>query len=945
MLRSMTAAGSDPLLEREGEIAALHELLADARGGRGRLLLLEAPAGLGKSTLAEHAVAAAEGFRVLRASGHELERGLGWGVARSLFERWLLALPAADRDELLAGPAAPARVLFEPADAADERGAQDVSFGILHGLHWLAVRIAELGPLLLVVDDAHWVDEPSLRFLLYMLGRVHDHPMALLVAARTGERGEGGLLAQLSTHPALQVRDLAPLGAAAVGDLVRRRVATADERFCRRCFELTRGNPLQVRELISALVHTTPAGADLNASAERAARSLSRSVLRRLSALSPAAQSLARALAVLDGDAPLHQAAALAELDPPASLAAADVLARADIAGPGDPVGFVHPLLRAAVYGALSLPERARLHRRAARVLAEHDAPREQVGAHLLEAPPAGDDAVVDGLRAAARDALAHGVPAAAVRYLERALREPPSRDARADVLAALGRAELGAGRSEAAAHLEAATALMDDPRRRAALRLELGRTLHDFGRPGEACDVFERGTAELGERSGDDLARELEAWFLTSAMLVPERASDARRRVEAILARPGRPATAAERVLVSKAMIMRVYAGGTREELVPLGLRLFGAGRLLEQDGIESQAVAHVAGTLSYCDEYGHAGEVLGLMLARSRQRGLVTFVGVSHQLRARQRLWTGPLPDAIEDARMAYEIFSAGLQMYLPATAYCLARGLVEADEREQAEAILAALERAPAPRGPFAAWHHETAGRLAAHRGAFERALEAFLAAGTALQEVGMTNPAMFHWRSEAGLAAVRLGRRDLALELISDEQRLAEAFGAPRAIGVAQRAAGMLERGERAVELLRGAAELLERCAARVEHALALVELGAAVRRAGRATEARAILRQGMALADTMGARAVARRAREELVLAGGRAPASRDVAGELTPSERRVAELAAAGRTNREIANELFVTVKAVEWHLRNVYRKLDVRGRRELAQALASTSR
>jgi DNA-binding CsgD family transcriptional regulator len=201
--------------------------------------------------------------------------------------------------------------------------------------------------------------------------------------------------------------------------------------------------------------------------------------------------------------------------------------------------------------------------------------------------------------------------------------------------------------------------------------------------------------------------------------------------------------------------------------------------------------------------------------------------------------------------------------------------------------------------------------------------------------------ITNPGLFHWRSEAGLAALRLGRREQAAALIAQERELAERFGAPRAIGVALRAAALLERSEAAVELLRAAAELHERCGARVEHAHTLAELGGAIRRAGEPGEARVALREAIRLADAVGARAVARRARDELARAGGRAPAA-EQSSDLTPSERRVAELAAGGRTNREIANELFVTVKAVEWHLGNVYRKLDVRGRRDLGDRLAA---
>jgi DNA-binding CsgD family transcriptional regulator len=195
-------------------------------------------------------------------------------------------------------------------------------------------------------------------------------------------------------------------------------------------------------------------------------------------------------------------------------------------------------------------------------------------------------------------------------------------------------------------------------------------------------------------------------------------------------------------------------------------------------------------------------------------------------------------------------------------------------------------------------------------------------------------------MFHWRSEAGLAALRLGQRELARQLIDEETALAERFGAPRAIAVARRAAALLDRGEAAEHGLRSAADLFSDCGARVELAHTLVELGGAIRRAGRPSDARDPLREAISVAEGIGALRAARYAREELTRAGGRAPAHLNRADQLTPSERRVAELAADGRTNREIANELFVTVKAVEWHLGNSYRKLDIRGRSALGRAL-----
>lgn len=245
----------EPLLERDSELRAVSQLLAGARASRGRLLLVEAHAGFGKSTLIEQAAARAvdAGFLVLRVAGRELERTLGWGIARGLFEHYLHARPEIDRAALLSGPAAAARLLFEPEGPAPLPPVAEVSFAILHGLYWLTSRIARKIPLLLVVDDAHWADEPSIRFLVYLAGRIREQPIGALIATRPSD---SIVLAQLRGDPAVQVSEPAPLSAAAVTELVRRGVAEADAEFCRRCFELTGGNPLQVRELVLAIAPT-----------------------------------------------------------------------------------------------------------------------------------------------------------------------------------------------------------------------------------------------------------------------------------------------------------------------------------------------------------------------------------------------------------------------------------------------------------------------------------------------------------------------------------------------------------------------------------------------------------------------------------------------------------------------------------------------------------------
>jgi DNA-binding CsgD family transcriptional regulator len=194
---------------------------------------------------------------------------------------------------------------------------------------------------------------------------------------------------------------------------------------------------------------------------------------------------------------------------------------------------------------------------------------------------------------------------------------------------------------------------------------------------------------------------------------------------------------------------------------------------------------------------------------------------------------------------------------------------------------------------------------------------------------------------HARSGAALALLRLGRRQQALALAEAELADVRAFGAPRALGVTLRAVGLAAGGRQAIELLGESVATLRRSPAVLERAKSLVEFGAGLRRLGRRTEARGPLAEALDLAARCAARPLAARAREELVAAGARPRRDqRFGVAALTPSERRVAELAATGRTNREIAQQLYVTLKTVEGHLAQTYTKLGITGRAQLNHAL-----
>jgi DNA-binding CsgD family transcriptional regulator len=193
----------------------------------------------------------------------------------------------------------------------------------------------------------------------------------------------------------------------------------------------------------------------------------------------------------------------------------------------------------------------------------------------------------------------------------------------------------------------------------------------------------------------------------------------------------------------------------------------------------------------------------------------------------------------------------------------------------------------------------------------------------------------------WRSPAALAASRLGRPEQARELAETELALASAFGAPRAIGIAETTLGLVLGDDGGLEHLRAALAVLEESPARLEHTRTLVHFGAALRRGGERREARDPLREGLDLARRCGATALAERALAELQAAGGR-PRRYELSGaeSLTPSERRVSGMAAEGLSNPQIAQALFVTRRTVETHLTNAYRKLDISSREELAEAL-----
>src|SRR3954471_18658488 len=450
------------IVERDNEIGLIGMLLGDAIAGEGRVALIEGPAGIGKTRLLAEARPQAPGLgmAVLSARGSELEREFPFGVARQLFES-ALADPGR-RDRLFSGAAAPARAVFEsPSGPGEPDGPGDISFAALHALFWLAVNITADAPLLLAIDDLHWVDSPSLRFIAYLTRRLEGLPIAIATTLRTGEAPtDEALIAEVIQDPATAPVRPRPLTEAAVAELVRERLGEhADNSFCAACHTATVGNPLLLRQLLSALEadDIEPDAAHAHVVRDIGQGAVSRSVLLRLARLGPETTAVARAVAVLGEHADLPAIGSLAGIDDQAVAAASAALARTEILRPDRPLGFVHPLVRDAVYHDLPLGERELQHAQAAHILSGMSAPAEQVAAHLLAVPRRGDRWVSDLLQEAARDAMRKAAPESAVAYLRRALEEPPPAEELPRVQFELGLGEMLTRGPAAVEHLEAA--------------------------------------------------------------------------------------------------------------------------------------------------------------------------------------------------------------------------------------------------------------------------------------------------------------------------------------------------------------------------------------------------------------------------------------------------------------------------------------------------------
>ena len=941
MVVAVQSSGSTELLERGAEIEVFRAALQRATAGDGNSLAWIGPAGVGKSAVMRNALAFARttDVTVLHVRAAELERDLAFGVARQLLSPALIAATPDEREAAFAGAAALARPVLGLAELAPPA---DPAAATLHGLHWLCANLALRRPLVLAVDDLHWADEATLRFLGYLSRQLDGLPILLLAAARPSEPGaERLLLEQFIGDEGVHTQQLRPLSADACATLVRQRLgADSTDRLCAACHQASGGNPFLLGELLLALVEDEidPALAGETAVRDIGPESVARQVMGRLRKLDASANALARSLALFETGAGFREVAQLAELSDARAAIAADHLVEAAVLAPGRPLTFLHPVLRTAVYRSLADGERGQLHQRAAQLLRALGAPPSERAAHLLVAEPAGDPEALGELMAAAGEALVVGAPEGALRYLDRAVLEIPGPEFAAAPLHLRGLTKMLLADATMVDDLRAAAAAAQPGPARAHILRDLAGANALTQQQTLAMSVLDEAIATVGDED-PELAERLAVESRWISWCYPDLAE----RHIAMVSGDAReqPGTVEGRKMLCFQGWLALMRCEPAEETIELFTEAFESGTLTSTgfDGMTVVALASMG--LAYAGRPDDALAHLSANLDASRAQGGLFGITGAHLFASAAHLIAGNLDEAQADADLSVALCDQLPGGDLSRIAPLAISAIVELERGDAASAMLM-LDGLSPPTSWVGMWLLAARGRVLLGAARIDEAVEVMSELDRMARACGILHPSVPFDRGESYVRALlAAGRSAEARDLAEEHLTHARRAGYPEALGSALRARAATTPNT-AIELLEESVAALEGTAFRLGHAKSLCDLGAALLVAGRRADARAPLRLALDTATRLGAGAVADAARAHLVASGAR-PRRIAVQGAeaLTPAERRVASLAADGLSNREIAEQLFVTVRTVEMHISAALGKLGVRSRHELARGLA----
>ncbi|MEV8435039.1 ATP-binding protein [Streptomyces chartreusis] len=933
------------LVGRDLELALIREHLHGL--GEGRAVLLRGPAGIGKTRLMHEVLTDLDSDARVLTVKCQASGGAAYAAVRGLFAPLGLTDGDPARHPLLAGSSALAgsAALALPAltTDGDPEGRPADMYGVMHGLYWLTASLAAERPVVLAVDDLQWCDEASLSWLGFLLRRAEGLPVSLLLTLRTEvEPARLDVLDEMADAPSCLTVDVEPLTDHAVRDMLAASLAVApDAAVVARCMELTGGTPFLVQLLVRELKGRTR---DAALDADALHDGLGHGTIARfhLDRLTPERLAVAKALAVLESD-DIETVAALAGTTPGPAAGAVDALRAAGLLYP-DSLAYRHDLMRQAVLDATPAEQRLALRERAARLLNDSGHPSDQVAVQLMHLPEVPEPWMVTVLRSAALGAEQRGAPATAGQYLSRALRHDLDD---IELLSASARVLAHSDHPTALSRLEHALTLATDPRLRCRLVLQyvitsLGaqNSLRAFELVGETLPMVE---AELGDAPDEQALRTLvEAMALVSGLDEKSTVRRVSERFRDHTLPPGE--TAEERLLLGMLCALGTLEGRPAAELVPAAERVLRVGDV----SLGGWGALGASLTLYLADEIRPVELVLTTLLEHAQKRGQAWNSALVSTTRAQVHMWAGNIAQALSDAQLAFDLVHRDLHVKSAVGPHCtLADVLVLRGDARKAEELLDLVRR---PRlDQFTLESHTymmSRARTRAALGDLEGALGHLLRCGDSLAEAGIGNPVLAPWWYDAAQVLADLGRFGEGRDILDRVAPAVLRWGTPRAQGMLAVSRGVLTPGDTGVDALTEATRLLDGSPGRLEHARAEYLLGRRLLERGDAEGARERLRRAIDIAVLCGDRQLLDQAVPALGAAGGRLRSGTESPTDaLSGSERQVAERAAAGATNREIAEALFLTQRTVEFHLTSVYRKLGIRGRGELAAVLAAERR
>lgn len=904
-----------PLLERGAELAAIDVALLAAESGSTRTVVVRGEPGIGKSSLIDAAVsrAVARGFAVRRATftvvSPQTSNGLLW--------EWFGA--EAHDDAAAAVFDGPASLLRDVLRG--ERAAEPVA--LAYAAQWALSELDELRPLMLVIDDLQWADEGSRRLLTTVVPHLVTDRILLVAGTRPDPALDAdAAYSALLAAPRTTLLEPAPLSLEAVTTL-----SAGTDADPRRVHEASGGIPFYVRELIERGPEGDPSRVHAG-------------LRERLAALAPDARTVVETAAVVaEGIAP----GVVADAAGVADARLAELLPQLDAAGlverRGELVVPTHPIVVEGVLAQLTPERRAQLHDRVAAALRAAGAPLPAVAVHEAQTAPSGDARRASALAEAARLALDAGTPATAARLFARARAEGAlTESAAAQWAFDEGRARVIAGEAEAGlALIRAAARDATDPRLRAERFLELGDAAYmtnDFATAGEGYAAA-RSAIAAGPEVTDAERRLVLAKIATNELAFSGEPMGALlAEIAELEARDPRLDTDADRAVfgvVSLAMDLAGAGGAARYARRAYGTGSFPAG------GADDPLTYVISGALNLAGLYDECEQWLSAAVADARETGSVHGYGLASYSRGALRIAYGRLRAGLADLEAARGAFDLGWRTFFPSLQYFLVKGYLRAGDVDAAGEITR-LDGGPQP-DMFAAL---TVGARLLHLVAGDAPEEAIAFAERELAPRETKLPILGEdWRMPLAEAYAAAGDRARAREVLQEAVATAPPGVPARGRAALFIASARLEDDLEAAErFLRHALDLVD--ARHHEAAEAHLCLAEVLLERGQREAARRHAREAYQYATREGARPLAVTARSLIarVTAPGEILPPDERVGLLSPSEYRIAQAAARGERNREIARAQFVTVKTVEFHLANVFRKLGIRSRGELAAIL-----